>query len=188
MGDDHSRDASFGAVKSAIDLSKEEDEDDNALLLSVARAFYNTDSISFGVSKVSDRSSFGASKSKPAYDDNNNDDEEGDDDDDDDILRSVEKIYGGLDLTKATGLSLPNLDKVHQDGNQEVYGGPGIKSAVAGPKVGSAANGTSLQGLTSSLLRPKFNLCLLIPIFDSYLSHGSKFSVFVIFGVLNSHF
>ncbi len=162
MGDDHSRDASFGGVKSAIDLSKEEDEDDNALLLSVARAFYNTDSISFDVSKVSDRSSFGASKSKPAYDDNNNDDEEGDDDDDDDddILRSVEKIYGGLDLTKATGLSLPNLDKVHQDGNQEVYGGPGIKSAVAGPKVGSAANGTSLQGLTSSLLLPKFNLCL----------------------------
>ncbi|CAK9868430.1 unnamed protein product [Sphagnum jensenii] len=138
VGDDHSRDANFGAVKPAIDLSKEEDEDDNALLLSVARAFYNTDSISFGVSKVSDRSSFGASKSKPAYNDDNNDDEEGDDDDDDDddILRSVEKIYGGLDLTKATGLSLPNLDKVHQDGNQEVYGGPRIKSAVAGPKVG----------------------------------------------------
>ncbi len=159
MGDDHSRDASFGAEKPAIDLSK---EDDNALLLSVARAFYNTDSISFGVSKVSDRSSFGASKSKPAYNDDNNDDDEGDDDDDDDddILRSVEKIYGGLDLTKATGLSLPNLDKVHQDGNQEVYGGPGIKSAVAGPKVGSAANGTSLQGLTSSLLLPKFNPCL----------------------------
>jgi hypothetical protein len=159
VGDDHSRDASFGAEKPAIDLSK---EDDNALLLSVARAFYNTDSISFGVSKVSDRSSFGASKSKPAYNDDNNDDDEGDDDDDDDddILRSVEKIYGGLDLTKATGLSLPNLDKVHQDGNQEVYGGPGIKSAVAGPKVGSAANGTSLQGLTSSLLLPKFNPCL----------------------------
>jgi hypothetical protein len=158
VGDDHSRDASFGAVKPAIDLSKEEDEDDNALLLSVARAFYNTDSISFGASKVSDRLSFGASKSKPACNDDNNDDD--DDDDDDDILRSVEKIYGGLDLTKATGLSLPNLDKVHQDGNQEVYGGPGIKTAVAGPEVGSAANGTSLQGLTSSLLLLKFNPCL----------------------------